>query len=51
MNFAERFKGKTSIMTKEGVSALVQSSQVPIFKTTGMQGMAPPDASRNKKNY
>lgn len=47
MNFSERFKGKTSIMTKEGLSELVRSSKVPVHKRSSSPELAPIEESRN----
>lgn len=33
MSFQERFKGKTTVMTKQGISSIIQGASKPISKS------------------
>lgn len=53
-SFLERFKGKTSVMTKEGVSGIIRDSDNPIKKAAmnNLQplGMSPTLSYQNYNN-
>ncbi len=46
LNFKERFKGKTQIITKDGLTGLINKESIPINKSPGPNASSPDPQSK-----